>query len=379
MPWKETTLMSTRLEFVLLTQQPGANIAALCRNFGISRKTAYKWLERHRGQGNSGLQDRSRRPHASPASTHATLEAAILALNAEHPYWGARKLRTLLLCEAKPPHHSTIDAVLRRHGRTILGAPVRQEEVAPSRFEHAAPNLLWQMDFKGHFALTDARAGRCHPLTILDDHSRYNLCLSACGNEQRSTVQTALQATFERYGLPERMTADNGAPWGTSGRAGLSQLAVWLIRLGIRVGHSRPHHPQTQGKDERFHRTLKLELLQRNGFESLDACQFAFDRWRERYNTVRPHEALQQQTPISRYRASGRAFPSALPPIEYPSGDTVRKVSDKGEISFQNRRYFIGEGLRTQLVAIKPTTIDDVYEVFFCHKEIRRINLRDSP
>ena len=378
MPWKETTLMSTRLEFVLLAQQPGANIAALCRNFGISRKTAYKWLERHRGQGNSGLQDRSRRPHASPASTHATIEAAILALNAEHPYWGARKLRTLL-SEARPPHHSTIDAVLRRHGRTILGAPVRQEEVAPSRFEHAAPNLLWQMDFKGHFALTDARAGRCHPLTILDDHSRYNLCLSACGNEQRSTVQTALQATFERYGLPERMTADNGAPWGTSGRAGLSQLAVWLIRLGIRVGHSRPHHPQTQGKDERFHRTLKLELLQRNGFESLDACQFAFDRWRERYNTVRPHEALQQQTPISRYRASGRAFPSVLPPIEYPSGDTVRKVSDKGEISFQNRRYFIGEGLRTQLVAIKPTTIDDVYEVFFCHKEIRRINLRDSP
>lgn len=379
MPWKETTLMSTRLEFVLLAQQPGANIAALCRNFGISRKTAYKWLERHRGQGNSGLQDRSRRPHASPASTHATLEAAILALNAEHPYWGARKLRTLLLAEAKPPHHSTIDAVLRRHGRTILGAPVRQEEVAPSRFEHAAPNLLWQMDFKGHFALTNARAGRCHPLTILDDHSRYNLCLSACGNEQRSTVQTALQATFERYGLPERMTADNGAPWGTSGRAGLSQLAVWLIRLGIRVGHSRPHHSQTQGKDERFHRTLKLELLQRNGFESLDACQFAFDRWRERYNTVRPHEALQQQTPISRYRASGRAFPSVLPPIEYPSGDTVRKVSDKGEISFQNRRYFIGEGLRTQLVAIKPTTIDDVFEVFFCHKEIRRINLRDSP
>ena len=379
MPWKETTLMSTRLEFVLLAQQPGANIAALCRNFGISRKTAYKWLERHRGQGNSGLPDRSRRPHASPASTHATLEAAILALNAEHPYWGARKLRTLLLSEVKPPHHSTIDAVLRRHGRTILGAPVRQEEIAPSRFEHAAPNLLWQMDFKGHFALTDARAGRCHPLTILDDHSRYNLCLSACGNEQRSTVQTALQATFERYGLPERMTADNGAPWGTSGRAGLSQLAVWLIRLGIRVGHSRPHHPQTQGKDERFHRTLKLELLQRNGFESLDACQFAFDRWRERYNTVRPHEALQQQTPISRYRASGRAFPSVLPPIEYPSGDTVRKVSDKGEISFQNRRYFIGEGLRTQLVAIKPTTIDDVFEVFFCHKEIRRINLRDSP
>ena len=379
MPWKDATLMSTRLEFILLAQQPGTNLAALCRNFGISRKTAYKWLERHREQGNSGLQDQSRRPHASPASTHAGLEARILALNAEYPYWGARKLRALLPLDAKLPHHSTIDAVLRRHGRTILGAPVRQEEVAPSRFEHDAPNLLWQMDFKGHFALTDTLAGRCHPLTILDDHSRFNLCLAACGNEQRSTVQAVLQATFERYGLPERMTTDNGTPWGTSGRGGLSQLEVWLIRLGIRVGHSRPHHPQTQGKDERFHRTLKLELLQRHGFNSLDACQLAFDSWRERYNTVRPHAALQQQAPVSRYRASGRAFPSVLPPLEYPSADTVRKVSDKGEISFQNQRHFIGEGLRTQLVAIRPADADDVFDVFFCHKKIRQINLRDSP
>lgn len=379
MTWKEATLMSTRLEFILLAQQPGTNIAALCRNFGISRKTAYKWLERYREQGNSGLQDQSRRPRASPASTHATLEAAILVLNAEYPYWGARKLRALLPPGATLPHHSTIDAVLHRHGRTILGVPVRQEDIAPLRFEHAAPNLLWQMDFKGHFALTDALAGRCHPLTILDDHSRFNLCLTACSNEQRSTVQAALQATFERYGLPERMTTDNGTPWGTSGRGGLSQLEVWLIRLGIRIGHSRPHHPQTQGKDERFHRTLKLELLQRQGFNSLDACQLAFDSWRERYNTVRPHAALQEQAPVNRYQVSGRAFPSVLPPLEYPSADTVRKVSDKGEISFQNRRHFIGEGLRTQLVAIRPVDGDDVFDVFFCHKKIRQINLRDSP
>lgn len=379
MPWKEATLMSTRLEFILLAQHPDANIAALCRNFGISRKTAYKWLERYRQQGNLGLQDQSRRPHASPAGTDAGLEVAVLALNAQYPYWGARKLRALLPAHLERPHHSTIDAVLRRHGRAILGTPARQEAVAPSRFEHPAPNLLWQMDFKGHFPLTDQSVGRCHPLTILDDHSRFSLCLAACANQQRSTVQAALQATFERYGLPERITADNGTPWGTSGREGLSQLEVWLIRLGIRVSHSRPYHPQTQGKDERFHRTLKLELLERNGFQSLDACQRAFDRWRESYNLLRPHAALGQQPPVSRYQTSGRAFPATLPELEYDTHDAVRKVSDKGEISYQNHRHFIGEGLRTQMVAIRPTTIDGVFDVYFCHKSIRQIDLRDSP
>jgi transposase InsO family protein len=378
MPWKEVTLMSTRREFVLLAQRPDANIAALCRGFGISRKTAYKWLERYGRHGDDGLADRSRRPINSPASTAARLEAAILALNVAHPYWGARKLRILLPEKLGRPHHSTIDAVLRRHGREILGAPVKQEAVAPLRFEHEAPNLLWQMDFKGHFALTDRSAGRCHPLTILDDHSRFNLCLSACANEQRLTVQAALQSTFERYGLPQRITTDNGSPWGASGRKGLSELEVWLIRLGIRVSHSRPYHPQTQGKDERFHRTLKLELLQRYGFNSLDACQRAFDEWRDSYNLVRPHEALTQQPPVSRYQPSGREFPSVLPPVEYAPGDIVRKVSNKGEISFHNRRFFVGEGLRAQAVAIKPATGDDMYDVYFCHKVVKQLSLGDT-
>ena len=377
MPWKETTLMSTRLEFIKLAQCPGANLTALCRGFGISRKTAYKWLARYEEQGHIGLQDRSRRPRSSPASTDAMTEAAIIALSVEYPYWGARKLHALLPDGVKRPHHSTIDAVLQRHGRTVRGAPVRQDAVAPSRFEHSAPNLLWQMDFKGHFALTDAKAGRCHALTILDDHSRFNLCLKACGNEQRATVQTAMQATFERYGLPERITADNGPPWGASGRQGLSQLEVWLIRLGIKVGHSRPYHPQTQGKDERFHRTLKLELLERNGFNSLEACQHGFDKWREQYNLIRPHEALQQKPPVSRYKMSGRAFPSVLAPLEYPAADDVRKVSDKGEISFKNLRHFIGEGLRAQLIAIRPAEVDNTFDVYFCHKKIRQIDLRN--
>lgn len=371
--------MSVRLEFVLLAQQPGTNIAALCRAFAISRKTAYKWLERYSQEGQSGLQDQSRKPHTSPASTAAELEASVLALNELHPYWGSRKLRALMPETQERPHHSTIDAILRRHERQVLGAPSKEVDGAPLRFEHAAPNLLWQMDFKGHFALTDKAAGRCHPLTILDDHSRFSLCVAACGNEQRTTVQEAMTATFERYGLPERITADNGPPWGKTGLVGLTQLEVWLIRLGIRISHSRPYHPQTQGKDERFHRTLKLELLDRQGFASLAACQAAFDGWRDRYNLLRPHEALGQKPPVSRYHASGRPFPKALPALEYASSDTVRTVSDKGDISYKSQRYFVGEGLRKEQVAIRPTTTDGVSDIYFCHQKIRQIDLRDSP
>lgn len=231
--------MSTRLEFVLLARLPDANVSALCGRFGISRKTAYQWLQRYRSAGEDGLQDQSRRPHASPATAPAELESQVLDLNTLYPCWGGRKLRAWLPLSVTPPHHSTIDAILRRHGGQVEAAPSRQDD-APSRFEHPAPNLLWQMDFKGHFALTDRAAGRCHPLTILDDHSRFNLCLAACGNELRQTVHEAMTATFARYGLPERITADNGSPWGMTGSVGLTQLEVWLVRLGIKISHSDP-------------------------------------------------------------------------------------------------------------------------------------------
>jgi transposase InsO family protein len=376
MTWKAATIMSTRLEFILLATRPNANIAALCRAYGISRKTGYKWLERFRLDGEPGLLDQSRRPLSHPAGVSAAIETRILELNLQYPYWGSRKLRALLP-GAELPHHSTIDAILLRHNRQVLGAPKKAAPIAPLRFEHAAPNLLWQMDFKGHFALTDANAGNCHPLTILDDHSRFSLCLEACGNQLRSTVQEAMTNTFRNYGMPERITADNGPPWGMSGRSGLTQLEVWLIRLGIRISHSRPYHPQTQGKDERFHRTLKLELLERRGFNSLGDCQTAFNKWRDQYNLIRPHDALNQCPPISRYETSGRPFPSTLPLVEYPSQEIVRKVNHKGEISYQSRRIFIGEGLQKQMVAVRPATIDGVFEIYFCHHQVRQIDLTD--
>ena len=369
--------MSSRLEFVLLALAPGANMRALCQSFGVSRKTGYKWRDLYLEHGAEGLADRSRRPLSSPNRTGHEMEAAVLLLHDKYPCWGARKLNALLPAEFDKPHPNTIAAILRRHGRQLV-PHVDNMEPANKRFEHEAPNLLWQMDFKGHFALTNERAGRCHPLTILDDHSRYALCLSACSGEDGEQVRQAMTEVFLKYGLPQRITCDNGPPWGTSGHGTLSKLQVWLMRLGIRVGHSRPCHPQTQGKDERFHRTLKRELLNRYGFNSMLACQNAFDKWRNEYNLIRPHESLGQKPPVTRYRASARTFPEQLPAIEYEDGDTVRKVRQHGQVPFKGRDYFVGEGLVNESVAIRPTENDGVFSIVFCDQTIRNIDLKNS-
>lgn len=376
MPWKECSTVSSRLEFVSLASAPGANVRQLCRTFNISAKTAYKWLDRFQAEGEKGLQDQSRRPHNSPARSAADVEQQVLDLHHRYPCWGSRKLRSLLPEHLPRPHASTIDAILRRHGCQIIGSRTPAQG-AFRRFEHPAPNLLWQMDFKGHFPLTDARAGRCHPLTVLDDHSRFSLCLQACANETMATVQSALMRTFRQYGLPQRITADNGPPWGVRRGEGLSKLGVWLVRLGIQLSHSTPYHPQTQGKDERFHRTLKREVLERNGFNSMAQCQQAFDSWRQLYNLVRPHHALGQQPPVSRYQVSARPYPDQLPPVEYDEGEHVRKVLRKGQIHFQQRDVFIGEGLAGEHVALRATGVDGVFGAYFCHKLIREIDLRD--
>lgn len=369
--------MSSRLEFVLLATAPGANMQALCRSFGVSRKTGYKWRDLYLQHGKEGVEDRSRRPLTSPRRCSRELESLVLSLHHTYPCWGARKLRALLPEGVEKPHPNTIAAILRRHGCQLV-PHVDATQPANKRFEHEAPNKLWQMDFKGHVPLTDRHAGRCHPLTILDDHSRFALALTACSGEDGQQVKAALTQTFMTYGLPERITCDNGAPWGTAGHGTLSKLEVWLIRLGIRVTHSRPHHPQTQGKDERFHRTLKRELLNRYAFSSLDAYQAAFNSWRDQYNLIRPHEALGQQAPVTRYVPSARTFPANLPPVEYDDGDIVRRVHRHGQINFKGRVHFVGEGLYNEEVAIRPTDEDGVFSVLFCDREVGQIDLTNS-
>jgi len=244
--------MSLRREFVSLAQQENANIAELCRRFGISRDTGYKWLGRFELGGEAALVDRSRRPRTSPQQTTQAMRQQLLELRAEHPAWGPRKLRRRLedLGVSGLPAHSTIGALLRAEGR--IDAPASAQHQAHVRFERPRPNELWQMDFKGHVALS--RGGRCHPLTVLDDHARYLLALRACGRENDAVVRPHLQQVFERYGLPENLLCDNAPPWSGCGGE-WTALAIWLVRLGIRVLHGRPYHPQTQGKEERFHRT----------------------------------------------------------------------------------------------------------------------------
>lgn len=377
MPWTEKSVKDQREEFVLLARAAGANISELSRRFGISRQTAYKWLGRYDARAaDSALGDRSSRPLTSPRRSAPELEQQILALRAEQGAWGARKIAKVLEREkALQVAPSTVNSILRRNG--CISAAASQASKPWLRFEHEAPNELWQMDFKGHFALGQ---GRCHALTAIDDHSRYSVVLKALKQESRPDVQLALTEAFERYGLPWRINADNGAPWGSyvrsPGRRPLTQLGVWLIRLGINLSHSRPRHPQTNGKDERFHRTLKAELISRRQLANLEHAQQEFDAWRHQYNHRRPHEALQLQTPSERYQSSQRAYPSSLKPIEYLAGDWVRKVDESGWLSFKGHSVKVSRALKGHPVAFRADPLNEhIWQLYFCHARIATVKL----
>jgi len=372
MPWKEVTLMSQRREFVTLAIQSGCNIKKLCRRFGISRKTGYKWITRFEEYGLSGLEDRSRRPLQSPERSDPDTEAAVLALRTKHPAWGGRKLRARLLAlgHEEVPSPSTITAILHRYD--CIDPVESAARTSYQRFEHEQPNHLWQMDFKGDFA-TDS--GRCYPLTVLDDHSRYSILLEACSDQRTQTVMKHLVSAFERYGLPYRMLMDNGSPWSGGPGYPYTPLTVWLIRQGISICHSRAYHPQTHGKEERFHRTLEAELIRYRRFIDLADCQEHFISFREVYNHERPHEALGMAVPSSRYSLSPRVYSPELAPIEYGSMDQVRKVQEGGVIHFKGREYTVSKAFAGYPIGIRPTNTDGIFDVYFCHQIISHIDL----
>lgn len=377
MPWKVGSPMSLRREFVALAQNPDANIRDLCRRFGISPKTGYKWLDRFQELGVTGLVDQSRRPVHSPQRTSEKIESLILDVRKEHSAWGGRKIHRWMKRHTNVsaiPSISTITEILRRHGKLDPAESLKHQPW--QRFEAPAPNAMWQIDFKGHFMMT---AGRCHPLTILDDHTRFSTGVYACANEQRLTVQECLVHSFRQYGLPEIILADNGAPWGSVvNERRVTTLAAWMMRLGIRVIHSRPYHPQTKGKNERFNRTLNEEVITQRVFHDLQQCQSSFDQWRTMYNCERPHEALSLDVPASRYLPSTRSYPEVLPLVAYDSRDIVRMVQPQGEIYFKSKAFVVGKGLYRQPVALRPTTTDGVFDVFFCHQKITTINVQND-
>lgn len=369
MPWKACTTMSERSELVRRHLDGGEPVAGLARAYGVSRKTAHKWIARARA--GEDLTEHSRRPHHAPRQTAPALEAAVLAEKAAHPSWGGRKLHHRLRQRGLDPvpAPSTIEKILRRHG----WVPQAHAARPLTRFEAAAPHALWQLDFKGWHPL---RAGRVHPLTVLDDHSRFLLDVRCLGTQTLATVQPALTALFERYGLPWAILCDHGPPWGTSRAAGLTRFEVWLIQLDIAVLHGRPYHPQTQGKLERLHRTLKAEVFANHTYPDLAAAQRACDRFRTEYNECRPHEALAYAVPVSRFRHSPRALPAQLPDPVYPDGAAIRRVSGRGTIHYHGHVVHVSEGLIGQQVGLVPTAQDGVIRILFHTHTVRQIDLR---
>lgn len=364
--------MSLRIEFVELACEPGSNISALAEQFGVSRTCAYKWLGRFREEGMEGLQDRSRRPSVSPRRSSEQVESEVLKVREVHEAWGGRKIRADIVRRgrAAPPAASTITQILRRHGRLDPAESVKHQPHV--RFAREHPNELWQMDFKGYFL---GGGVRVHPLDVLDDHSRYCVCLRASTDQRTATVRDALEDAFREYGLPERILCDNGSPWGDDRESPHTRLGVWLLRLGVKVIHGRPYHPETQGKLERFHLTLEREAIRGCCLEAPE-WQGHFDRFRQMYNAERPHEALGDQPPATRYRPSACLFPKTLPPIVYDAGDIVRRVGDQGIFYWRGGEWHLSKAFDGQPIALRPSLSDGCYDVIYCAFKVASLDLR---
>ncbi len=370
MPWLETDVQEQRIAFVVEALHPAANRSALCRTRGISRKTGYKWLGRYAAAGSlTGLAERSRRPTHSPARTAGRVTARVVALRRTYG-WAGRKLQQLLAAEDIALSPATIDRIIQREG---LVDPDAAHRPARQRFERSQPNELWQLDFKGQYPL--APPAWCFPLSVLDDHSRYALGVWALAGTHGAPVQAALVRCFEQYGLPEAMLMDHGIPWWCPANGhGLTAVSVALLNQGIDVVYSGVRHPQTQGKVERFHRTLGRRVRQWGVPTTLGGFADAFDRFRVEYNDVRPHEALALQPPSTRYRPSRRRYQPRPPAWAYPADLAVERVDRTGAIRYGGRRYFVCHALAGEWVGCQP--FDDRVLVTFRHLYVREINVR---
>jgi transposase InsO family protein len=385
MPFIELSIMSQRLEFCIMASKDASNLSDLCRRFNITRRTGYKWLQRYQDEGLLGLEDQCKRPDNFPNQVATYIEHYVVKLRESDPDWGAKKLHKII-CNHKEqgtylhptiPCKTTITKILKRNG--LISSNSSKQSKCFERFEYEYPNELWQMDYKGYFKLLNKEI--CHPLTITDDHSRFNICLKACENQKETTVKQSLINVFRRYGLPNMILTDNGAPWGTTGNEPVdgirsySTLEKWFIQLNIQLIHGRPYHPQTQGKEERFHKTLKKEVISREQFRDHLHCQKRFDSWREKYNCIRPHEAIDFKVPSELYEPSDRTYPEKIDVYEYNLSDIKRKVEEKGIISFKNKEIRVGKAFAGEHVAIRESHNNNNYEIYFCNQLLRTITL----
>lgn len=367
MPWERTDVGEERVKFVVRAVSGKEAMAVLCREFGVSRTTGYRWRRRFEQAGSvTAVVERSRRPEQSPGQTAREKEDRVVTLRQEHG-WGAKKLEVLLREEGTPLTVITINRILKRRGLVR-----KKDSHAPAlqRFERSQPNQLWQMDGKGEYRGKD---GTCYPLSILDDHSRYVVGLYSLRAFRAEQVYPCIVRTFERYGVPEEMLMDRGSIWwGTKNGYGLTWLSVRLIEQGIRLHYGRVHHPQTQGKVERFHRTLNEAIRYRGKPEQWAQWAEALEEFRQVYNEQRPHEALQMQRPAERYRASSRSYQAQPRPWEYPLGSTVSRLNANGFLYWEGVNWFVCEALSGRQVQIEK--LGELLLVSYRHMYVREID-----
>lgn len=376
--------MEERVRFLSDWSSGDWNMAELCRFYGVTRATGYKWVRRYEAGGLEALQDQSRAPHSHPNQLPSEVEEQILALREKHPTWGAPKIRGRLkrVGDAPLPAESTVGAVLRRHGLTVPNK--RRRSARPSQtplVRPGHPNHVWSADFKGWFRTRDGV--RVEPLTLADGYSRYLLRCQALRTADYAHTKPVFEAAFREFGLPERLRSDNGAPFGSNGESGLTRLSVWLIKLGIVPEHIEPGKPQQNGRHERMHRTLKAEATSPPQANPR-AQQRRFDQFRREYNEERPHESLGQRPPAEFWQPSCRLWPGRLRDVEYPDGWQVRRVSDGGQISWLCDRVFVAHALEGEAVGLEPVG-EDLWQVWFSFYDVglleekKNARIRRSP
>jgi transposase InsO family protein len=376
-PWKETCFVHERLRFIALVDASDESFATLCNQFGISRKTGYKWVERYEELGPRGLEERRPVAHTFPHATPPPVIDALLELRKERPTWGPKKLRARLeaMGVAPLPAASTLGELLKKHGlirprRRRVYTPPSPSALAPAE----QPNDTWCVDFKGHFALGDK--SRCHPLTLTDQVSRYLLKCEGLAKPDAPSVRPHFERAFREFGLPERIRSDNGPPFATLGPGGLSALSVSWIKLGIEPERIEPGHPEQNGRHERMHKTLKAEATSPPG-QTLADQQRILDRFRHGYNDERPHEALGQKPPASRYTPSRRVMPSKPSSPEYPDTMVVRRIQDTGRLKFGGANTYLSKLLVHEPVGLLPIA-EDVWELYYGSVLLAQITVKNK-
>ena len=385
MPWKECHVVDERLRFVARLME-GEKMAVLCEEFGISRKTGYKIYERYQEVGVRGLTDRSRRPHRHANQLPLVIEKMVVQLKREYPSWGAPKIRERLkhrYPDVACPAISTVHAVLDRHGLVSVRRRRRRPRLTGTlRSEPTAPNALWCADYKGEFLLANRRY--CYPLTITDYASRYLIACEALSTTKEKYAFGVFERAFQDFGLPDAIRTDNGVPFASAHALyGLSKLAVWWLRLGIRLERIAPGHPEQNGRHERMHLTLKNEATRPASANVLQQ-QGRFDTFVHRYNAERPHQALDMQTPASRYAPSPRPY-CGVEELEYPFHDWTAVITHCGRICYQRRKINVSQVFGGQRVGVKQVgdhiwlvTFMD-YDLGYFDDETCRLEPIDNP